>query len=941
MVRISLSRVVRSVKSKVFPKALNLSLATILALSGIFSAVPFLFPSSAAAINSPSVVYDATPSSLPPNVASVGFQATSTSEFGDYIHLGGANRALRTITVTMSDWALASNPDNIAFCSALESNCTVNGFNYPITLNVYGSHLGANGAPDTLLATKTQVFNIAWRPEATTGPSVCTDPTAYRAGDGSCYSGIAQNITFDLSSNNVTLPNDVILGVAYNTQSYGTALVGQPGPYNSLNVGVPTSQTASVGTDDNADNVFWNTSHAGFYTDGGQAGVGILRQDTVWTPNGTVAFQITAAPVTPNDVYVNSSWGTVPAGQDPDGSGGPATQMGYDAFSTIQAGLTAVAAGGTITVSPGTGPYIENLTINKAVSLLGPNAGVNPNTTSWTTRATLTGQILITASNVSVKGLTITDPSYAGPTIKGVQIFNTGPIINGVTIQNNEFTNIQNGAAHGAYAVMVQSNVSDINVLNNRISGIGATVSGGWAHAIEVTPSSGSTAVPQNVTITGNAISNVTNVSSLDAYAFSVDESSPTSIADASQVTFQNNNLSELKVRNLDPNHSLNATDNWWGTSDKSTIQGLISANVNFEPYFTDAGMTTLESTGSDVSLQETSDGVVGLPDGVTDLALSNDTNLDVHNSVNDVSGGNVVTGSGTQDLTNYTGGDLGSGVNLDLAQLVGDQQVTVAKAVTLQSGDNSSPITLTNTDLSDVTVEIPNSTTVLAPSSWNGTITPPTSSTDSSGTAPSGFSVGSTIIEVGAPHTVLLFDKAVTITLTGVTGQVGYRPADSTVWIQITTTCGGTYALPTDPTFPGECAISDGTNTKILTYHFTSFAGLNVVPASNSGSSNSSSSSSSSSNKKVTLASASTGSSSAAPVLGATTTTPATGTSTLSTRTTKPSVAVVESTKTTAKLLGLNWYWWIAILVVMAGVGVYYAYYIADITDRKNSSSK
>ena len=31
------------------------------------------------------VVYDAIPSPLPPNVASLGYEATSTSEFGDYV----------------------------------------------------------------------------------------------------------------------------------------------------------------------------------------------------------------------------------------------------------------------------------------------------------------------------------------------------------------------------------------------------------------------------------------------------------------------------------------------------------------------------------------------------------------------------------------------------------------------------------------------------------------------------------------------------------------------------------------------------------------------------------------------------------------------------------------------------------------------------------------
>src|SRR6478735_8957236 len=56
-----------------------------------------------------SVVYNAIPNPLPPNVASVGYEATSTSEFGDYVHLAGTNRGLGAVTVTMSDWALHSD----------------------------------------------------------------------------------------------------------------------------------------------------------------------------------------------------------------------------------------------------------------------------------------------------------------------------------------------------------------------------------------------------------------------------------------------------------------------------------------------------------------------------------------------------------------------------------------------------------------------------------------------------------------------------------------------------------------------------------------------------------------------------------------------------------------------------------------------------------------
>ncbi|HUP31490.1 MAG TPA: hypothetical protein VM184_00540 [Gaiellaceae bacterium] len=249
--------------------------------------VSLALAASAGAVTS-SAVYDATPSPLPPNVASLGFQATQTSEFGDSVHLDGTDRVLDAVTVTMSDWALYSDYSSDARYAANSAT-----WSHPITVNVYSSHLDGNGVPDTLLATTTQDVTIPWRPAA---DPTCAGGTAWRAGDGLCYNGIVFNAEFDLSSLNVTLPDGVIVGIAYNTQSYGETPLGLPGPYNSLNVGVPEGQTASVGTDDSSDNVFWNTSHGPFYTDGGLSGVGTFREDTNWTPFGTVALRITASP---------------------------------------------------------------------------------------------------------------------------------------------------------------------------------------------------------------------------------------------------------------------------------------------------------------------------------------------------------------------------------------------------------------------------------------------------------------------------------------------------------------------------------------------------------------------------------------------------------------------------------------------------------------------
>jgi hypothetical protein len=228
-----------------------------------------------------------------------------TSQFGDLVQLAGTDRVLKTVTVTMSDWALYAD---YTTDSRYSGNSTA--WTHPITLNIYSSHLDLNGVPDTLLATTTQNISIPWRPVA---DPTCATVTAWRAGDGNCYNGFAFNATFDMSSPSVTLPNSVIVGVAYNTQSYGTAPIGQNGPYNSLNVGVEGS--ATVGTDVNTDNVFWNTSTAVWYADGGDAGVGIFREDTAWTPYGTVAIQITASaplvgPPTNKDQCKNGGWKT-------------------------------------------------------------------------------------------------------------------------------------------------------------------------------------------------------------------------------------------------------------------------------------------------------------------------------------------------------------------------------------------------------------------------------------------------------------------------------------------------------------------------------------------------------------------------------------------------------------------------------------------------------
>ncbi|PJC51177.1 MAG: hypothetical protein CO032_00815, partial [Nitrosopumilales archaeon CG_4_9_14_0_2_um_filter_34_16] len=228
------------------------------------------------------------------------------------------------------------------------------------------------------------------------------------------------------------------------------------------------------------------------------------------------------------------------------------------------------------------------------------------------------------------------------------------------------------------------------------------------------------------------------------------------------------------------------------------------------------------------------STGKASLSSGISTVTLSDDTSLDFAKSFSTASGGNINVGGSTFNLNSYKSGTL-SNVDLTVPQNIGGQSIAVNKAVNMTSGQSGIPVTIKNNAIPNISASIPDGTTVLAPSGWDGKIAPPKTGS-SSGTTPSGFSVGGTVIEVGSPTVVLLFDKPVTVLLSGVTGAVGYKPAGSNTWTQITNVCGETFTSPSNPTFPGECSISNGVDTKIVTYHFTTFGSFSSSSGSRGG---------------------------------------------------------------------------------------------------------
>jgi hypothetical protein len=226
------------------------------------------------------IIYNANPEPLPPNVPGLGYQATQTAEFGELIQFAPGPRNLTTAVVSMSNWALKSTWD---------PGGSSTGFYHPLTLNLYD--VGAGDTVGSLLGSATVNAFIPWRPEA---DPTCPGGTAYRAGDGQCYNGSLSQVTFNFAG--LLAPDQIIYGLAYNTQTWGASPLGVSGPYNSLNFALNTS-APSVGSNPLPDTGYWNTKTAAWYTDGGAAGIGVFRQDTNWTPyEGAITFSATPEP---------------------------------------------------------------------------------------------------------------------------------------------------------------------------------------------------------------------------------------------------------------------------------------------------------------------------------------------------------------------------------------------------------------------------------------------------------------------------------------------------------------------------------------------------------------------------------------------------------------------------------------------------------------------
>jgi len=226
---------------------------------------------------SAAILYSNLPGQLSPDNLSLSYQAWLTSELGNLISPDlSSGFALDRASIALTNFAPFS-----AFSGYSQDGYTLN-----VTLTLY--YVGPDSTVGGVISSQTTNALIQWQPEneacsAASGPSGFN---GYIGSDQACHWGLPQlaNFTFP----NVSLPSQLIYGVAFNTSGSGYNPIGSAGPYDALNyflvTDLPTVGTNPLGVDF----AYWNTTISS--ANGGTDGVFALNSG--WTGLGQGAIQL-------------------------------------------------------------------------------------------------------------------------------------------------------------------------------------------------------------------------------------------------------------------------------------------------------------------------------------------------------------------------------------------------------------------------------------------------------------------------------------------------------------------------------------------------------------------------------------------------------------------------------------------------------------------------
>lgn len=207
-----------------------------------------------------------TPESRVDNPVSLGYGATSSTQFGSQIALAGEGQAINPeVEVLFSVWSCQSGEWN-AGCETTPGGT----FAAPLTLNVYA--VGSENSVGALLASTTKTATLPYRPTS----NCPTDPTKFVAADGSCNHGLPVPVPFEVEG---TLPHRVIVAVEY----------APVGPLASLNVALEGPATVGSNPLEALEGIYWNSTFFG--TSGGTFGLETMSGE--WAPGESqIAVQV-------------------------------------------------------------------------------------------------------------------------------------------------------------------------------------------------------------------------------------------------------------------------------------------------------------------------------------------------------------------------------------------------------------------------------------------------------------------------------------------------------------------------------------------------------------------------------------------------------------------------------------------------------------------------
>ncbi|MBC7764567.1 hypothetical protein H7Y29_02540 [Microbacteriaceae bacterium] len=201
------------------------------------------------------VTYNSMVSPMAEDVYGINFEDRHISELGSQVGLAGTDRMNSNVTFLMTSAACQNGTWNSGCSTAAGST-----FTHPVTLNAY--NVNPDNTVGDRFATVTKTFTMPYRPSS---DGCGGGNTTWTGTDTQCHTSKAFTIDFSLAG--ITLPNNVIFGIAFNTEHEGLLPKGTPGPYNYLGVG--TSGAPSVGVSlPGASDAYVAYSPAGTYCDG-------------------------------------------------------------------------------------------------------------------------------------------------------------------------------------------------------------------------------------------------------------------------------------------------------------------------------------------------------------------------------------------------------------------------------------------------------------------------------------------------------------------------------------------------------------------------------------------------------------------------------------------------------------------------------------------------